>query len=355
MIVHVFTAERFHLVPTILRGFLQLEEPQYYLLVRSKKDDRDSVYINLFNEFDNKDFKIVYSFNELKKASDNYKDAKIILHGVPYKWMFFFYMKKFKDVNWICWGGGVRTNLKNWKSVIIAPIRKIMYGSFNKVGVLMPQDATLLQNSFGLKNISLLSYFGSVNTFPYKEEDLLKIKDDPKESIRVYLGNNSSCIKSYISLCNELAVHKNGIEINCMLNYSFKENESSQKLREVGTEIYQNKFNMDTKLYPLNEYYVYMDLCDIYICDMQKQTGLGAIFTCLRLGKKIFLSGANYEWMVDLGCKVYHVNDIKAMKSEEFMKEISDLDKIKNFRIVTSYLDRHRIIGDWNSFFYSKK
>ena len=135
-----------------------------------------------------------------------------------------------------------------------------------------------------------------------------------------------------------------------MANYSFKESSTSRELQKRGKEIFRNNFILDTKLYPLNEYYSYMNNCDIYICAAQGQSGLGAIYTCLRLGKKVFLSGINYEWMKSLGCHVFHVDEIDKMEPKDFLDDISYKEKIDNYRIIRSYLNIEQILNKWNEF-----
>jgi hypothetical protein len=93
-----------------------------------------------------------------------------------------------------------------------------------------------------------------------------------------------------------------------------------------------------------------MDKCDIYICDVKKQTGLGAIYTCLRLGKKLFLSGINYDWMKSLGCIVFDTGEIDQMEKEVFLQEISYEEKLNNYNIINSHLNLNRILNEWDVF-----
>jgi hypothetical protein len=88
MIVHVFTANRIHLVPNIISGFLKHTnlEKQYFLLVGENNFNK-GVYSNLFSEFESSNYKILTSYKELKKEGKKFKKDSIILHGVPYKWI----------------------------------------------------------------------------------------------------------------------------------------------------------------------------------------------------------------------------------------------------------------------------
>lgn len=349
MIIHVFTGDRTHLVPTILKGFFKLKINQLYLVFCSEKNER--LYNELFKEYNIVNYVLVSSWIDFKKKTDNnkIKKSKIILHGVPYSWMWKFIVA-YKDVNWICWGAGAKINYSNWKSVIFTPIKKIIYRRFNKIGVLMPQDEVSLKKDYGIKETTLLSYFGSIGSFPYSICDL-ELKEESENKLKkVYLGNNSSSLKTYLSLTEKLSKFKEALFINCMINYTFKESEASLKLREVGSAIYRNNFFMDETLYSLDDYYKYMNECDIYICNVKSQSGLGAIFTCLRLGKKVFLSGINYEFIKSLGAFIYHVDEIDMMSKEDFVKDITYEHKVKNFKVVDDYLNKDMIIKKWQVF-----
>lgn len=347
MIIHVFTADRFHLVPKMVESFYALEDNQFFILARNKKDKKDKIYDEIFK--DKSHYIITHSNKELINIALKLRSNKFVLHGVPYLWMIIFLFVS-KKVNWVCWGAGASINKKNWKSVIFTPFKKVLYQNFKKIGVLIPQDEDSLKKDFGVKNITLLSYFGSIGKFPYKIEDIKKTSF-PKNTYTIYLGNNSSCLGSYLPLCERLHKFKETVRINCMLNYSFKETENSVILRQRGNELYGENFNMDTKLYPLHEYYDYMNRCDIYICNVKGQSGLGAIFTSLRLGKKVFLSGTNYLFIKSLGAIIFHVDEIEHMSNESFFEELSYDNRLKNFSVIDKYLDKETVINKWKEFF----
>lgn len=349
MIIHVFTADRFHLVPKMVESFYALEDNQFFILARNKKDKKDKIYDEIFK--DKSHYIITHSNKELINIALKLRSNKFVLHGVPYLWMILFLFVS-KKVNWVCWGAGASKNKNNWKSVIFHPFKKKIYKSFTKIGVLMPQDRVSLNNDFGVKNAILLSYFGSIGSFPYTIEDLNKKEVGDNLLKKVYLGNNSSSINTYLPLIEKLSKFKDDIFINCMINYSFKENDISLKLREMGANIYGDRFYMDETLYSLEDYYKYMNECDIYICGVKKQTGLGAIYTILRQGKKAFLTGKNYELINNLGCTVFKIEDLDKITKAEFKKPLSLEQKVINFKIITEFLDKDRLIREWLSYIH---
>lgn len=76
------------------------------------------------------------------------------------------------------------------------------------------------------------------------------------------------------------------ISIQCMLHYDLNKNKKYNQLLKVGDDLFKSNFYLNTILYSLDEYFQYMNKCDIYICGVDRQTGLGAINACLRLGEE---------------------------------------------------------------------
>ena len=96
-----------------------------------------------------------------------------------------------------------------------------------------------------------------------------------------------------------------------------------------------------------------MNKCSHYLCNEHSQTGLGAIYTCLQLGKKIFLAGANYDWISSLGCKIYHIEEINNMSYEEFVTPLSNDIICHNMEIMKRLEDIDTKVNAWNSYLSS--
>lgn len=347
MIVHIFTANRYHLVPQIIKGFLKNfpKGGHHYLLIGDKTSNFN-IYQKIFNEYDYDEYTYLKSFGQLIREFNRFKDHKIILHAGPYYWMLYLILRS-KDVNWVCWGSGAKINL-NFKSWFFTPLKIFLYRKFHSVGALMIQDTDTLKYDFGLDVVHTLSYFDISDVFPYSEK---KLTLDLSISNTIYVGNNSSCLDSYFIIIKKLARFNESLNVLCMANYSFKETEKSNNLKKLGHEIFGNNFTLDTTFYTLEDYYDYMNKCDIYICGVEKQTGLGAIYTALRLGKKVFLSGKNFEWIKTLGCHIYHVNDIEKMNIANFKSHLTIEQKLENYKLITQFLSPEIIKNKWIAFF----
>lgn len=325
-----------------MKGFL------HKFVLIGKNPDNSILYSNL-SCFNKDDYFLITNIKQIKGGKGLTKESEIYLHGAPYSWMIYLIFHGYRNINWICWGAGARTNYKNYKSVLFHPLKKWIYKKFNKVAVLMPQDKYSLENDYDLKNIRRVTYTSAADAFPYTDQKILENKNRCNRNI-VYIGNNSSSIKSYLGLAKLLSRFDN-IEVVCMLNYSFKESNVSRALLKYGQSNFGGRFSFDTQLYSLNDYFDYIDRCDIYLCGVKKQTGLGAIFTSLRLGKKVYLAGQNYEWIASLGCCIFHIDELKTISRDDFLTPISVEQKIRNYKVVSNLFDKEEVLKQWESFF----
>ncbi|HAV01759.1 MAG TPA: hypothetical protein DCW95_00920, partial [Chryseobacterium sp.] len=216
-------------------------------------------------------------------------DSLILLHGDSYTRMLYFYLKRFTNVHWVCWGSGTKIN-NSFKSLLSSLLKKNIYNNLRSVIALTEIDKLELKRNFGLSNIYTMPYLGSVdNMQQFKIEDLNKpIK---KATNIIYIGNNSSCLPTYNEVVHKLKKYAPAVEVQCMLNYDLNKNEEYDKVERDGFSFFGNKFRFNTEYYELKDYPNYMDKCDIYICNADRQTGLAAIYMTLILGKKLFLTG----------------------------------------------------------------
>ena len=74
-----------------------------------------------------------------------------------------------------------------------------------------------------------------------------------------------------------------------------------------------------------------MSKFDIYVCGRLGQSGLGAANTSIILGKKVFLTGKNLQWMRSRGLFVYDLNDIENGSDSDFFTLLTEEQKKFNF------------------------
>lgn len=342
---HIFTADRHHLVPNMLIFFNEkLPDYNHNFLLIGKNPNNNKVYQNIVPE---SDIFIYENILKLYFLRENLKSNNVILHGVSYKWMIFLILLQIKKIHWICWGSGTKKD-NSLKGKLIFKVKKGIFKRFISIGVLMNEDKLNLKKNFKLDNIYLLNYINPEKKFPFNITDLKVI-----HCSNIYIGNNSSNLNTYlpiIELLNDKFEIKDNVKIDCMLNYSFKESSYSKKLFKIGKEHFGDNINFNTKFYNLQEYYNYMYKCDIYICNVKNQSGLGAIYTCLKLGKKLYLRGENYNWINSLGCKVFHVEDLKKNNTNEFLMDLTLKQKLNNFKIISELRNEQNVIKNWRGF-----
>ncbi|WBZ97130.1 hypothetical protein PGH12_08250 [Chryseobacterium wangxinyae] len=278
------------------------------------------------------------------------KDSFIILHSDSFRWMFFFILRFYRNIHWVCWGSGTVIN-RSIKSYISAPIKFFLYRRLKSIITLSNIDTNNLRLNFKVKNIEQISYFESVNTLFNFDKKLFSVEN--KLIADVFIGNNSSAINSYLPLVVLLKKFKNQIKITAMLNYDLVKNETYNNLISFGKLNYHTNFSTDESFYDLKDYPRYIDRCDIYICAIEEQTGLGAIYSALKLGKKIFLAGNNFDYIKSLGCKINHVDEIPKMKVEAFLEPLSLEIQYHNFDVIMNILNDDKLIAKWQ-FFYNK-
>jgi len=344
-IYHIFTANRVHLSPQIIKGFqVKLINYEHVFLLWRCNEQNKVIYNSLRNELQ---LEYMYYMEELAdvKRIIPVKDAVILLHSFMPRLSLYLYCLNYKKVNAVCWGSGVKLDcIKNY---IYYPIKFILYHYYDSIVALMKPDQEALRKIYKLENIHLIPYIGD-------RELLLDTKDFniPHEQNIVYVGNNSSCIDSYIKIAKDI-LWRFGANVNVqfMLHYGLIDDAPYRELAEYCKK--NPSWQINTEFYDIDGYLHYMSLCSVYVCGEERQTGLGAIYTCLRLGKKIFLKGNNYDWIISLGCKIYHVNEIIDMSYENFISPLNEADINKNQMIIKDLESTEKKVSMWDYYLTS--
>ena len=304
MIVHIFTAERYHLVPGISRGFVTVyrdDADHFFILYGSKQLDKQR-YINIYSQVDFKNYVFCQSFWQLSKLLFDHRRNTVLFHAGSYFWHLTAILLGCKNVNWVCWGGG--TAISNTaKSQLGAKLKKFTFRRFHTIVTLMEPERREIIRNFGItpQKTQTISYVSTKDDETRLDLMCKKLSYDgsvnPDKPV-VLLGNSHYWMDSYITMIDRLKQYKGKIKVQCMLNYDFEKNEKYQELVNLGRAVFGDDFKTNEEFYTLREDYInYINGCDIYICAVTKQTGLGAISTCLKLGKKIYITGNNLEWV----------------------------------------------------------
>ncbi len=342
MVVHIFTAGRYHLVPSIASGFVTtyMSDAKHIIILCGNKNLNKKRYDDMFSELNFSDYSFCQSFFSYLRLIYKYRKNSILFHEGHYHWYLIAIFLGCKNIHWICWGSGAKIS-HGIKSYLSVPMKMYIYRKFKSIITLMEPDRISIIRDFGVlpTKIQTISYAFSKE----KEDGLCKeLANHNKSKVDkpvVLLGNNSNCIKSYIDMLYCLQQYRGKVKVQCMLHYGLIKDKTYNSLIEIGKSIFANDFRSNEEFYNDMESYVrYMHKCDVYICGVETQTGLGAINTCLKLGKKIYITGKNLEWIVnEYKSIVFPVQLIRKDYSlDEFLKPLTIEEKSFNYDSVTA-------------------
>lgn len=351
MIVHIFTAERYHLVPSISKGFATVysnDAENLFILYGNAQLDRQ-LYINLFSQVGFRNFVFCHTFWQLVKLIFRYRKRALLFHAGNYSWHLVALLLGSRNVNWVCWGGGTSIS-KSKRSRLGALLKKYMFNNYRSIVTLMEPERKMLIDNFGVNpnKIHTISY-ASTNVNETVSDlfckELSSQGSNNSDKPVVLLGNSHYWISSYIDMLQRLKKYQGKIKVQCMLNYDFEKGEKYNMLISLGKSIFGDDFKTNEEFYSVRKDYInYMNSCDIYICSVEKQTGLGAISTCLRLGKKIYITGNNFEWVRQEYKSIVFPTDIinEKLSFEEFVKPLSLEEKKHNYQNRVCCRERNR-------------
>lgn len=343
VIYHVFPSRMTHLSPQLISAYSKsFKEFKQRFIVYGDESEYE-IYKSMSHKV--VDIVCISTTKELGKLVS--KDDHIILHSLIPDICKYIFFHSYKNVSVVCWGSGIK--LVTFKNYLLYPLKFLLYRSFKYMITLMEPDKTYLQEKYFLKKVINQPYIGERE---YELDKYMKTRtfvEDSKSLRNVYVGNNSTCINSYLEIAeNSLVSYKNDISLQFMFNYDYCQDATSVIRLKRFCDITYPTYSFNTELYGLSEYASYIDKCDIYICGEDRQTGLAAIYTALRLGKKIYLKGNNYDWITSLGCIVHHTNELKKISSDEFLSRDSDSIIENNRKVIENFENIETKIEAWH-------
>ena len=351
MIVHIFTAYRYHLVPIISKGFATIfchDAEHFFLLVGNNRLNRQ-LYVNQFTKIGFDNYAFCQSYWQLVKYLLKYRKSTVLFHAGSYLWHFTSLFVGCRNVNWICWGGNTSV-----RSYMGAKLKSFLFKHYNSIVTLMEPERLELITFWKInpQKVHTLSYCSKND----HEIDMLYKQLTSQGTVNydkpvVLLGNSHHWLSNYISFLPRLSNYKGKIKVQCMLNYPFERGELYDTLIKLGKSVFGNDFKTNEDFYSDKRDYInYMNSCDIYICDVQQQTGLGAIRTCLRLGKKVYITGNNLDWIrQEYNSIVFSTDTIdEKLSYEDFVKPLSIEEKKHNYQNEVNSIERDRT--KWHSY-----
>lgn len=351
MVVHVFIADWYHLSPGISKGFVTTykKDAKPFILLKGDKNTDWDKYSIIYKDAGFNDYVFCQSFMNFCFYLFRHRKDAILFHFAYYHWLIAAFALGCKNVNWVCWGtGAIIRNSR--KSRLIAPLKRILYNKLKTIVTLMDPDRISIINDFNVspKHIKTIPYSSLSEDESPKDIMCKKYANMPKVNNSkplVFLGNSPMCLGSYIELVEKLKKYSGKIRILCMMNYSVTKNDQYYKLLEKGKKFYGEDFVIDENFYEGDENYVaYMNTCDIYICGVERQSGLGAIETCLKLGKKVYITGKNLDWIkTEFDPILFTIDEINgSYPFINFIAPLSSQQKEYNYKCMISRKSHYR-------------
>lgn len=255
------------------------------------------VYRGIEGKFSNEELAL-YSFIE-KCAYPN-----LLVHGDD---MFYgnglFRALKISKISrkaWVCWGAIPKQIRKSiYYKLTYGYYRDMFFSSCIFINALLEGDQVDLQKRIGGK-ITLCPYIDTPHSLSYGME----------RKNKVLVGNSGLYIDSYWAFVS--SVPCKNIPFTFMMSYGC-DGGQDKNFRNFADKMLENA-DFWTENLPLERYLEKVSGYSVYICNVERQTGLGAIQACLSLGLKCYLKGKNLEHFKYLGFKVHSVEELSDIK-----------------------------------------
>lgn len=378
MIYHIFNANVYFVNLSLIESYIKFSKYNHFYLIAGVIDSTKIYYDELFlkyhyskytylseNSFSKKTRIISILFRRilntqfhsfeinLLKYISYLSDHAILIHG-NFSTMFYFSLNlrlmKYSNINWVCWGNIYflykDRNIRFYR--LRNAIYKRIYKNYSNIICLMQEDCDELKKLYKLNNTLFLPYYDEAPLII----DKLNLKGIKMHNdIRILLGNSGRCIDSYYEDLVKLRIHrKNNISIDCMLNYGSTENQNSDLIK-FATLIFGVKFIAHTVVWQKEEYYNFMSKFDIYISSRKTQSGLGAIYIQLLLGKKVYLAGKNFEHLKNSGTIVFHSDQLSELSFKDLCFPLTSEEKKHNKSVIMGLLDIETLTYKWDQFY----
>jgi len=381
MIVHVFMGNRYHHVPSMIKNILSNSKKEHFFILYFRNEDQDngSRYRELFKTLNHPYYQIAVvpelgaivrgtsrlGISDVCRDSIHYalfKNRKrpIVFHG-EYAFrrgdslIYFFLSPLFRSIAWVCWGfvpGRNPLSGSGWKEKLTGLFNRMIMrkelARFDRIVCLLGGDQNELMARYTLNNTVVIPYID--DTPSYADPDAINTVSN-QMPCRVLLGNSATDVGNYMEVVDMLAGFSSKVTLRAMLNYGKPPQEDYDLFISKASEVFGGNFFPWTELVEKTKYIECLKMQDIYICNTETQTGLGAIYFSMLLGKKLYLNGYNYEWIKNNGFKIFHVKDIYGLDYDNFVKPLSIEDRIYNLNKLEDLLNIKQVASKWESLY----
>jgi 4-alpha-L-fucosyltransferase (Fuc4NAc transferase). len=240
-----------------------------------------------------------------------------------------------KKLYWIMWGGDLYCHelaVKNLKFRIVEPFRKLLISRLKGLITYVDGDYEKAQQWYGAKGklyecIMYKSniYKGTVLT----ENDFKHLDNEAVSKVNIQVGNSADPTNNHEQIFNKLSeldirskVHK----IYCPLSYGNLA--YAQRVKNLGIQMFGDKFYPLMDFVPLHEYEAILDDIDIAIFAHERQQAMGNTINLLGRGKTVYMRDdtSSFSLFEKLGIKVFPLQNL-ALRTQD--SEISIENNVK--------------------------
>lgn len=373
-IYHLLPSHTTHLTPGIIRSIIVASKYKHFFLIYLNDPDKKGIYTSLFETINYSNYAFVgndtsykdrfrYLLLEIQypryhiKHSDKEKKLygrlltlridNLVIHGELGMYGTGIY-KTLLAANiptvWVCWG-----NIPTLHRSIIYKFTTYHYKTLflNRlfcVCALTNNDKDLLMNRFKIHNIQLCPY---IQNYLYNHYESEKKK-------KILVGNSGHYIDSYFEVAELLKSFAN-LDITFMVPYGIDSDYKRKQyfeLKQIAYKYWGDNVHFWENTLPFNEYEQELSKYSVYICNVNRQTGLGAASHCLYYGMKVFLKGTNYNHYKENGYIVHHIKEIEEMNTSDELFNLSEKEETCNrMNYIKIYNQKEQRIEKWEKLF----
>lgn len=211
-------------------------------------------------------------------------------------------LSRIKHKAWVCWGAIPPKNKKSFfYPITYGYYRDKYFASCSFINTLLEGDQADLKLMKVNKKITLCPYI--IDTPHIEAYYVAKQK-------KVLVGNSGLYIGNYKSLLSQ--IRQQNIHFTFMMSYGCSKEQQAEFLKDAASYL-GDSFELWTKNLEMDEYLKKLCSFSVYICNVERQTGLGAIQACLLLGLRCYLIGKNLEHFRYLGFKVHSMDELNGV------------------------------------------
>ncbi|HDY7733650.1 TPA: TDP-N-acetylfucosamine:lipid II N-acetylfucosaminyltransferase [Vibrio vulnificus] len=345
---HILYSERSYHNLTIINGLESLKQNDsvYYLIGTVK--DREKYQSLCFDTLGKLVFispclfllKFLFLFFK--------RDSKFYFHGF-YKLVFILNcilcgLSFKKNGTWICWGSGLNKSSSSRVTIISEFVKRLIYGSFESVGVLMFPDAQRLSDILKID-------IDKIPVVPYVQEFSSFKKESSNDGyINVLIGNHADPYHEHEKHLYALKRLSNSHKINVILflNYSVIDRDYVNRIVELAEKLFPGRNECHLDMLSNHDYEFVIKKVHLLIISVKWQTGLGAIYNVISSSGCVMLDdeGFNKKWLDYIGIRTL---SLKCLQSDE-LQLLSESLISSNVDIFNGFFDQDRIKKCWIDF-----